>query len=59
MSTIKEQAKEIVEQLPEEATWDDLMYRIYVRQKIAAGEKDVAEGRTVTQEEVKRRLLRQ
>ena len=57
MSTVKEQAREIVEQLPEQADWDDLMYRIYVRQKIAAGSKDIEQGRTVSHEEVRRRLL--
>lgn len=35
MSTVKEEAAQLVEQLPENATWDDLMYRIYVHQKLA------------------------
>ena len=55
MSTVKEQAREVVEQLPDEAGWDELMYRIYVRQKIAAGSKDIDEGRTVSHDEVRRR----
>ena len=35
MSTVKEEAADLVEQLPENATWDDLMYRIYVHQKLS------------------------
>ncbi len=33
------------------------MYELYVMQKIEAGLKAVAEGRTVPHEEVKRRLI--
>lgn len=44
---IKEEARRIVEELPEDASWDDLMYRIYVRQAIDAGWEDSEAGRTV------------
>ena len=37
---IKEQAHELLEKLPDSATWEDVMYRIYVRQAIEAGIKD-------------------
>lgn len=33
MNTVKEEAALLVERLPEHATWDDLMYQIYVHQK--------------------------
>jgi hypothetical protein len=38
-SPIKNEALRIVEQLPDNATWEDLIYRIYVRQSIEAGLK--------------------
>ncbi len=53
---IKRQALDLVEQLPENANWDDLMYEVYVRQKIEAGLAAADEGRTVPHDEVKRRL---
>ena len=56
MSTVKEEARKVVESLRDDATWDDLMYEIYVRHKIAEGERDIAEGRVVSHEEVKRRF---
>ena len=56
MSTVKEQASEVVESLPEGATWDDVMYAIYVRQKIEAGIRDGEEGNVVAQDEVERRF---
>lgn len=47
MSTIKESLLQLIRQLPEECTWDEVMYRIYVRQKIEAGLRDADSGRTV------------
>jgi predicted transcriptional regulator len=55
-TTIKEEARRLVEELPEGATWDDLMYRIYVRQKIEAGLRDSEAGRTVDVAEVRARF---
>jgi predicted transcriptional regulator len=48
---------ELADKLPEQATLDDAMYTLYVRQKIEEGLKDIAEGRVVSHEEVRRRLL--
>ena len=53
---IKRQALDLVEQLPENASWDDLMYEVYVRQKIEAGLAAANEGRIVSHDEVKRRF---
>lgn len=55
--TVKEAAREIIDQLPDEASWDDLLYELYVKQKIEAGLKAAKEGRTVPHEEAIRRLL--
>lgn len=53
---IKEQARQLLESLPESATWEDLMYRIYARQAIEAGIKDSDEGKTMDVKEVRRRF---
>ena len=45
--SIKQEAYRILDNLPDKATWDDLMYKIYVRQTIEAGIKDSNKGRTV------------
>lgn len=55
-SSIKTEAVRLVEQLPDDATWDDLLYEIYVRQSIEAGLKDCREGRTLSVADVRRRL---
>jgi len=57
MSSAKDSAREIIDHLPEQATWDDIMYELYVKQKIEEGLKAADEGRTVSHEEAKRRLL--
>jgi predicted transcriptional regulator len=52
-SSIKDQARELVDKLPENSTWDDLMHEIYVRQAIEAGLADSQAGRTADVEEVR------
>jgi len=58
MATTKKAALELIKKLPEKATWDDIMYEIYVRKKIEAGIKAADEGRVVPHEEVRKRFLR-
>ena len=53
----KEAARDLIEGLPEDASWDDIHYALYVRQKIEAGLQAAAEGRTVPQEQIKARLM--
>jgi len=57
MNIVKEEAKKLIEKLPDTATWDDIMYEMYVKTKIAAGLKAADEGRVVSHEEAKKRLL--
>ncbi len=45
---IKADALKLVRNLPGNASWDDLMYRIYVRQKIDAGLTDIRAGRVAS-----------
>lgn len=53
---IKSKVRETIETLPDDATWDDVMYRLYVRQKIETGLKDVELGRTLPVSEVRKRF---
>lgn len=53
----KQAARELIEQLPESVSWNELMYELYVKQKIEDGLKELDEGRGLLHEEVKRRLL--
>ena len=57
MQSIKQIVHDIADHLPEQATFDDAMYALYVRQKLEEGLRDLDEGRTYTQEEVEQQLL--
>lgn len=54
--SVKDEARRLIETLPDDASWEDLMYRIYVRQAVEAGRRDAAEGRTVAHEDICRRF---
>lgn len=58
METAKREVQKILEQLPDDATFEDIQYHIYVRQKIDQGLSDVKAGRVLTQEQVEERLSR-
>jgi predicted transcriptional regulator len=57
MSIIKDEAKKIIDNLPENATWDDLMYQFYVKKRVETGLKEIENDETLPHEEVKKRLL--
>jgi hypothetical protein len=51
--SIKEEARKLVEKLPENSTWEDLVHEIYVRQTIEVGLADSQAGRTTDVEQVR------
>ena len=57
MIAVKEQAISMIKDLPENATWDDIMYKLYVREKIENALKEADKGNFVSNEEAKKRLL--
>jgi hypothetical protein len=58
MSSPKSEAMHLIRGLPAKATWDEIMYELYVRKKIALGFQASKEGRVRPHEEVKKRFLR-
>ena len=57
MATAKEAALEIPEHLSDQATWKEIMYELYVKQKLEAGFADIEAGRTILHEQMKADLL--
>lgn len=55
MSTPKEEVRKLLERLPDEASYEDIQYHIYVREKIERGLRDIEEGRVLSQAEVEQR----
>jgi hypothetical protein len=56
MRTAKEEARMLVEQMPDRATWDDIMYAFYVEKKLAKALGEAAEGEVISHEAAKERL---
>jgi hypothetical protein len=54
----KQEVAELLTQLPEDATLEDIQYHLYVLEKIQRGRSDVASGRTHTPEQARERLAR-
>jgi len=50
---IKEKARNLIDKLPDNSTWDDLMYEIYMRQAIEAGLADSEAGKVISVAEVR------
>ena len=55
-ASIKEAARRLIDQLPDNSTWDDLMHAIYVRQYIDKGLADSEAGRTTNVEEIREKF---
>lgn len=49
----KETARKIIDDLPDDATWDDLMYRLYVVECIEQGRADCKAGKVTGNRDVR------
>lgn len=58
MKTAKEEVRELLDNMPEEASLEDIQYHIYVRQKILNGLEAANEGRVISQDEMEKRMRR-
>jgi predicted transcriptional regulator len=56
MQPAKQDALEIIGKLPDDADMDEIMYRLYVLDKIRKGQEAVEQGRTLGSEELKREI---
>ncbi len=57
MSIVKEEAKKLIDKLPDQATWDDIMYEFYVKKKLSVALKAAEEGHIISHQEAKKKLL--
>jgi predicted transcriptional regulator len=56
MQAAKQEALNSISQLPEDTNMEEIMYRLYVLDKIRKGQEAVEQGRTLTSEELKREI---
>ena len=53
---MKETAKQVIDSLPNDVTMDGIIHALYINVKFSRGEKEIREGRGVTQERAMQRL---
>lgn len=53
MPVSRSEVLNLVNEFPEEIDVEELIYRLYLREKLAAAEEDIAAGRTLSTEELK------
>jgi predicted transcriptional regulator len=56
MEILKSKLEGLLKELPEKVDIEDVMYRLYLLEKIEAGEKDIAEGKTLSHTDAIERL---
>lgn len=54
MATEKENIMQLIKELPDDVTLDDIMYHLYVKQKILRGLEDIKQGKLHNHEDVKK-----
>jgi hypothetical protein len=56
MGNAKRAALEIIQQLPDDSSFEDIQYHLYVREKVEGGLRDLKNSRVLSQKEVERRM---
>ena len=56
MGPAKQDALKTIAEMADDADMDEIMYRLYVLDKIRNGQKAVADGRTVNSDELRREV---
>lgn len=55
MSTAKKEARQLLERIPDDATWEDIRHEFYVEKKVEQGLRDLEAGEALPHEDVKKR----
>jgi predicted transcriptional regulator len=58
MANTKEEIRKILDALRDDATWEDVQYSIYVRERVERGEAEAAEGKLADQDQIETRMKR-
>ena len=54
-STVKEKARELVESLDDDASWEDFAYLVYLQRAVARGLRESVEARGIELSEARKR----
>lgn len=56
MNTLKADALKAIEQLPDEADIDDIMYKLYVIEKVRKGKQAAEKGEFISHDDLKQEI---
>jgi len=56
--TAKENVRQLLDEMPDDASYRDIEYHIYLRRKVEQGLEDARQGRVLEQEEVEKRMAK-
>lgn len=56
MQTVKQEVLNTVGQLPEDVDMEEVMYRLYVVDKIRKGQQAVEDGQTISHDDLKKEI---
>jgi predicted transcriptional regulator len=56
MQTVKQEVGSLLNHMPDDCSYDDIQYHLYVLQKIKKGLIDADEGNVLTHEEMEKRM---
>lgn len=56
--TIKERVQQLIDELPDNVGWDEIQYRLYLRQVIDESESQIANGQGLTQDQAEEQLAK-
>jgi len=56
MHAAKQDALNVINQLPETADMEEIMYRLYVLDKVRKGQESAGKGETMASDDVKREI---
>ncbi len=58
MKSARKEVRKILDQIPDDASFEDIQYQIYVCQKTERGLRDMDDGRVLSREQVEKRMSR-
>jgi predicted transcriptional regulator len=58
VNTAKDEVRKLLERLPNDASFEDIQYQVYLLGEIARGADEIERGEGIEREEVRRRFAR-
>lgn len=56
MESVKQQARQLVEKLPDDVTWDQFLYRVYMYANVMQGLEEIRAGKGIPNDQVMKEM---